>query len=78
MKFFFNRKIKNLKERNKNIDLFYKFVLMIYRIIFKMLRFIAFIVLSIFATYMESSIDINRKRSKSKQIPVPITNQLPA
>ena len=43
-----------------------------------MLRLIAFLVLSLFATYMESSIYIKRKLLKKDQIVVPISNQLPA
>jgi len=43
-----------------------------------MLRLIAFIVLSIFATYMDSSIYIKRIIDKSKKIIIPVSNQLPA
>ena len=43
-----------------------------------MFKFIAFILLSIFATYMESSLHIKKEIDKSKKSPIPISNQLPA
>ena len=46
-----------------------------YKVIFKMLRLIAFIALSLFATYMESSV----LRGKAFRVKViPRSNQLPA
>ncbi len=38
-------------------------------------KFIAFIVLSIFATYMESAISLSKVRTRKV---IPISNQLPA
>ena len=41
-----------------------------------MIRLIAFLLLSLFATYMESSASFKKKPLKSNDVKIPISNQL--